>query len=70
MNPADSESDPQVTSLCHTVSSQGALLGQHDQSLRGTMGALAAGFARVERQLQIPPPPTPGPDPLPAVPAL
>lgn len=48
MNPADSETDPQ-TNLLHAVSNQGALLGQHDQSLRGimdTLSSLTAGLAR------------------------
>lgn len=61
MNPADSETDPQ-TNLLHAVSNQGALLGQHDQSLRGimdTLSSLTAGLARVERQLQVSPAPTP-----------
>lgn len=68
MNPA--ESDPEVN-LLHIVSNQGALLGQHDQLLRGimeTLSGLTAWLTRVGRLLQVPQPPTPAPPPLPATP--
>ena len=42
MNPANSEPDEQVANLRHTVSTQGAMLGHHDQTLRGIMDSLAA----------------------------
>ena len=53
MNPADSEPDVQVASLRHAVTSQGAMFGQHDQTLRGIMDSLAnltSGLSRLENQ--------------------
>lgn len=72
MNPANSEPDPQVANVLHAISNQGALLGQHDQSLRGimeTLSDLATGLARVEQRLQIPPSPAAVSDPSPIAPS-
>ena len=55
MNPADSEPDVQVASLRHVVTSQGAMLGHHDQTLRETMDSLAnltSGLSRLESRVQ------------------
>lgn len=55
MNPADSEPDVQVASLRHAVTSKGAMIGHHDQTLRGIMDSLAnltSGLSRLENRLQ------------------
>ena len=53
MNPADSEPDVQVAR--HAVTSQGAMLGHHDQTLRGIMDSLVnltSDLSRLENRLQ------------------
>lgn len=55
LDPADSDSGSPVMNLRHAVSSQGIMLGHHDQTLREIMDSLSnltSGLARVENQLQ------------------
>lgn len=51
-----------MANLRHAVSSQGVMLGHHDQTLRGIMDSLAnltSGLSRLENRLQTNDPPVP-----------